>query len=456
MREQAIRGLTLYLPMLAVGLASLVRHPTRRERNAAVLACIWNLPALAIVHQLATANGWWTIEVHGGAMLLGMPIELLVGWMLLWGALPVIAWPRVPLPVVVVAALAFDLWAMPRCLPVVTLGSTWLTGEAVALALCLIPAQLFARWTRDDRHLGARATLQVACFAAFMLWLLPSLVFDRVGPGWSVLRTYDTRWFEIALQLVAVAALPGVSAVQELVRRGGGTPVPLDPPRRLVTTGIYAYVANPIQLSAALTLFAWGVLLRSWWIAGASAMTLIYGVGFADWVEERELAERFGDPWKHYRRHVRTWWPRWRPYIAPADDDAPEAAEAALYVAFTCGKCSEVGTWLQRRRPRGLRIAPAEHHPTRDLRRMTYVPRGSDPDAADRVGGPGWPTEAGRDEEGIAALARALEHIDLSWALAGMFMRLPLIRPCVQAIVDLSGGGPQRIERVCVPLRKSS
>jgi hypothetical protein len=258
-----------------------------------------------------------------------------------------------------------------------------------------------------------------------------------------MLRTYDTRWYEIALQLVAVAALPGLSAVQEFVRRGGGTPVPLDPPRRLVTTGIYAYVANPIQLSAALTLLAWGVLLRSWWIVGASAMTVIYGVGFADWVEDRELAERFGNAWRHYRRHVRTWWPRWRPYIAPADAGAPGTGEAILYVAFSCGKCSEVGTWLQRRRPHGLSIVPAEHHPSRDLRRMTYVPRDS-------------PSEAGRDEDGIAALARALEHIDLSWALVGMFMRLPLIRPCVQLIVDLSGGGPQRIERVCDPLRKSS
>jgi len=38
----------------------------------------------------------------------------------------------------------------------------------------------------------------------------------------------------------------------------------------------------------------------------------------------------------------------------------------------------------------------------------------------------------------------------LGWALGGMFLRLPLIRPIVQLIADLTGGGPQHIERSCV------
>jgi protein-S-isoprenylcysteine O-methyltransferase Ste14 len=433
MTEVLIRALSLYVPLLLLIGAAWLRPPTRRARNAAMLACIWTIPTLLMVHVLATRMGWWRVEAHGGAQLLGMPIELLVGWMLWWGALPVIAAPRAPLVLIVGIALAVDVWAMPRCAPVVTLGGRWLIGDAIALAIALVPAQLFARWTRDDRHLVARATLQVICFAALTLWLLPTLAFERIGEaatGWAVLRAYDRQGLQIALQLVALAALPGVSAVQEFVVRGEGTPVPFDPPRRLVTSGIYAYVANPMQLSAALTLIAWGALLHNWWIAAASVMTVIYGAGFAAWDEQRDLAARFGDRWKTYRREVRDWWPRWRPYI-PAPADQPEPA--ILYVAFTCGKCSEVGAWVQQQRPRGLRIVPAEQHPQRDLRRITYA----SPD--------------GIEDEGIAAIARALEHMHLGWAIAGMFLRLPLIRPCVQIIVDLSGGGPQRIPRTCAP-----
>lgn len=36
--------------------------------------------------------------------------------------------------------------------------------------------------------------------------------------------------------------------------RGGGTPVPCDPPKRLVSTGPYAYIGNPMQTAMALIL----------------------------------------------------------------------------------------------------------------------------------------------------------------------------------------------------------
>jgi protein-S-isoprenylcysteine O-methyltransferase Ste14 len=433
MTELMIRALALYVPLVALSLAAMIRRPAPRERGAAILACIWNVPTLLIVHQLAKAQGWWTIQVsgvNGGAQLLGIPLELLVGWTLLWGAFPIIAFRRVPLPIIIAAALAFDVWTMPRCAPVVTLGPNWLIGEAVALALCLLPAQLFARWTRDDRHLAARATLQIVCFTMLTLWLVPSMVLDRLDPGrtiWTNLQRYDTRTLQLLLQLIAIAAIPGLTAAQEFVTRGGGTPVPLDPPKHLVTTGIYAYIANPMQFACVLTLLMWGVILQSWWIAAASTMAIVYGFGFASWVEAQELRDRFGEDWKRYRREVRNWIPRWRPYV-------PSDTEARLYVAFTCGKCSEVGAWVQRHHPRGLRITPAEHHPTRDLWRITYA-------SADGT----------YEAEGVAALARAVEHINLGWAMAAFALRLPLIRPCIQLLVDLSGGGPQQIKRTCAP-----
>jgi protein-S-isoprenylcysteine O-methyltransferase Ste14 len=360
-----------------------------------------------------------------------MPIELLAGWMLCWGALPVLLAPRARLAFVVAAAAGFDLLVMPRCAPVISLGPDWLIGEAIALAICLVPAQLLARWTRDQRHLVGRALLQVS-FAASILWFVPAIVFrygdaHGGGQGWRILLAYDPRWLQIALQVVLIAAVPGVSAVQEFVQRGHGTPIPFDPPRRLVTTGIYAYLANPMQLSAACTLLLWGALLRNAWVASSSVMALIYGVGVAAWDEDRDLAARFGDRWRAYRREVHDWRPRWRPYVDP------DAGPATLYVASTCGPCSDIAAWVQRRRPRGLRIVPAEQHPTRDLWRITYAA----PD--------------GLDADGIAALARALEHLHLGWAFAGMVLRLPVIRPCVQRLVDATGGGARHIPRTCAP-----
>jgi len=48
---------------------------------------------------------------------------------------------------------------------------------------------------------------------------------------------------------------------------------------------------------------------------------------------------------------------------------------------------------------------------------------------------------------GIAALARALEHVNLGWALLAMALRLPIANQFLQAIVDMSGGGPFRVTR---------
>ena len=81
-------------------------------------------------------------------------------------------------------------------------------------------------------------------------------------------------------------------------------------------------------------------------------------------------------------------------------------------------------------RPVGLVVMPAEDHPSRDLLRITYAP-----------------ADGGAEEEGVAAFARALEHVNLAVALPAMAMRLPIIRPILQVIVDASGGGPMRVSR---------
>ena len=251
-----------------------------------------------------------------------------------------------------------------------------------------------------------------------------------------MLATWNA-WGGVHLQLVMLAGLMGASAVQEFAQRGGGTPIPFDPPRRLVTSGPYAYVANPMQLSMAIVLTGWGLIIGSVWMALAGPMALGYSVGLAAWDEASDLGGRFGEPWRMYRRAVRAWVPRWRPFHASVDLRDPTAATASagarLYVAASCGPCAEVAAWFAARDPRGLEIVPAERHPTRDLHRVTY-------DAGD--GSP--------DEEGVAAVARALEHVHLGWALLGWAMRLPILGPVLQLVVDASGGEARVVRRLDV------
>jgi hypothetical protein len=57
------------------------------------------------------------------------------------------------------------------------------------------------------------------------------------------------------------------------------------------------------------------------------------------------------------------------------------------------------------------------------------------------------PGDGSGDEVGVAAIARALEHIHLGWACLGWFLRLPLVTPSLQLLADASGGGPRLIRR---------
>ena len=124
-----------------------------------------------------------------------------------------------------------------------------------------------------------------------------------------------------------------MTAVQEFVTRGDGTPVPFDPPSRLVTSGVYAYIGNPMQLAALVLLSAWGVSLGNVWVAAGGVMAHVYALGFAGWDEDSDLQRRFGSGWIDYRRAVRRWIPRLRPWYPPRQ------AAARLFIAETCDVC---------------------------------------------------------------------------------------------------------------------
>jgi protein-S-isoprenylcysteine O-methyltransferase Ste14 len=418
-----IRGAGLMVPVALTIAAALWRRPARPALAGALLATIWNLPALFLVHRLAGAAGWWTFDATGG-QLDGLPVDLWLGWALLWGAIPVLALPRVPVAVVVAGAVALDVLLMPGLAPVLVLagGWHWLPGEAAAAALALVPALLLGRWTADQRHLGARVALQVVLAGGLMLWLLPVAALAGTGSPERWLRSVPGWRLGFGLQLLAVPVVVAVTAVTELATRGGGTPVPYDPPPRLVTSGPYAYLANPMQTGMTLLLLGWGALLGSWEMAGAGAMAAVYGAGLAAWHEGVELRERHGPAWTAYRGAVRSWWPRWRPYVP---------APATLYLAASCAPCSEMGAWFAARHPAGLALRPAEE--AGGLRRLTWV-------AAD-----------GTTERGIRAFARALEHLHLGWALAGWVLRLPLADRIAQLLLDAAGGGPRDLDPAASP-----
>jgi len=427
-RVAAVRFLGLYVPVIAAFLIAFLRPKRKRIFPAALLGFVWSMPSLLAVQLLNLHFGWWQFNAQGG-LFRGMPVDLYLGWAILWGILPILSFAQTGTLWVTAVFFGVDLILMPACSPAISLGRHWLFGELVALCLALVPAQLFARWTLDDTHLRMRSVLHVLAAGGVFLFLIPEIAFV-VQPecGWDALFSQSARMRDLELQAIFLLGVLGISAVQEFARRGQGTPIPYDPPKQLVISGFYRYISNPMQLSCSLVMTAWAGVLRNPWLVTAGVISFLYSWGLASWDEGEDMKVRFGQPWQEYRNNVHNWRLRLTPWHAP---DRPPAR---LYVAENCGPCSEVRRWFKSHGATALQILAAEDHPTRDLQRITYDPM-----------------DGTSDEEGVHAFARGLEHINLAWAFAGACLRLPGISHCVQILLDGSGFGPQRIPRRSSP-----
>jgi len=415
-----LRALILLGPaVVCVGLW-MWRRPSGRSFTGMCLATLWQLPPLLLLNIIAADVGWWSFSAEGG-LLWGVPMELLAGWMLLWGAIPAMAFPRLNPVAIGIGALLLDLAIIPLCRPVIDLSGRWLLGEMLCIVLALMPGIALGRWTTERRNLIGRSLLQAAGFAGMTLVVLPAVVLSQTGGSLDVLLARPTAITLIGAQVLFLFAVIGLSAVQELAVRGRGTPLPQDPTLRLVYSGPYSYLANPMQVSMVLMLFGLGVLLGSAPMVGAGLMVIVFSAGLAEWHEGQVLEERFGALYVAWRQQVRPWIPRWRPW---------SPFQATLYYAEGCTPCEGLARWLQSKRPVGLRLMPAQDHPDRDLLRLTYDPG-----------------DGNAEEDGVLALARAMERIHLGYAAMGWLMRLPGMSGLIQAAVDASGGGPMRVQR---------
>jgi protein-S-isoprenylcysteine O-methyltransferase Ste14 len=116
----------------------------------------------------------------------------------------------------------------------------------------------------------------------------------------------------------AVFVLVGLaSLVDSLVRFafvGLGTPAPVAPPSKLVVSGQYRHVRNPMYVAVLLILIGQSLFLGSVAVLRYSLLVWAFFHAFVLVYEEPTLAGRFGQSYEEYRKHVRRWWPRIRPW----------------------------------------------------------------------------------------------------------------------------------------------
>lgn len=203
---------------------------------------------------------------------------------------------------------------MPALPGAVILGDRWLLGEAGAIGFCLIPGLVLARLTAREALVMVRAFLQAVCWGGLVLLLIPAILLEYRGESVFVYFEWPI-WKMVALPVALMGpVLLGLSGVYEFAAKGCGTPIPFDPPRVLVTTGIYAYLANPLQVSTLLMFLVLAAFYQSLLLILPAASVVIFSEGFVRWHHGMDIVLRFGSDWARYRQHVPNWIPRTSPY----------------------------------------------------------------------------------------------------------------------------------------------
>ncbi len=163
---------------------------------------------------------------------------------------------------------------------------------------------------RREATIGAALFFLIApCTVAGLApWLITHW---RVEPGAS-----------LALSILGAALLiPNAAMLVECFARfvrHGGTPAPVMPTERLVVTGLYRRVRNPMYVAVTGLIFAQALLFGS---AALLAYGIVVWVAFHLFVlgyEEPALRRSYGEEYQDYCKSVPRWLPRLNSWTPPA------------------------------------------------------------------------------------------------------------------------------------------
>lgn len=102
--------------------------------------------------------------------------------------------------------------------------------------------------------------------------------------------------------------------VRDFYVTGKGTLAPWDPPRMLVTDGLYQFTRNPMYMGVLGFIAGWSLVAGSPLLAAYTAiLAFVFHLRIILY-EEPRLSRQFGDEWAQYRAAVNRWLPRMRSY----------------------------------------------------------------------------------------------------------------------------------------------
>jgi protein-S-isoprenylcysteine O-methyltransferase Ste14 len=402
------RAALLIGPGLAAAALLLICRPQPREAVAAMVAFLWQLPALLLLQLLASRFDWWSFAGERN-MIAGLPIDVWIGWAVWWGPVAVFLNRWLSLPMIVAASVLIDAATMPNLAPLVDVGPNWLIGDAVAMGICLAPALWMARLTRTDRDPRRRAMFHVLGWGGYMVLVIPVCVLSYLGRPMTDLYRAPVGPLDWGIVVAGLLLLfIGVAATAEFARVGDGTPIPFDPPKRVVTSGPYAIMANPMQIISAFFMALLALYAGSWGLALIALMFAIFDTVYATWYNRAHIALAMPEAWSTYRSAVKEWRLRWLPHVGGEAEILISPAGPAR-VAW-----DRVWPWLSRHLEGRFVVHSV---PRETFWRLAYR-RPAD----------------GVEDHGVKAAARILEHGPAPLAMIAWLIRFPYLGGAAQRL----------------------
>lgn len=145
--------------------------------------------------------------------------------------------------------------------------------------------------------------------------LVPWLI-SRWRPGPPLLGPLVDRTAGPVLVACGLAAL--VHSFARFALEGRGTPAPVAPTERLVVSGLYRHVRNPMYVAVLAVVLGQALWLGNRDLLAYAALLATAFHAFVVLYEEPTLRRRHGSDYVLYSSAVRRWWPRWRPWPGPA------------------------------------------------------------------------------------------------------------------------------------------
>ena len=99
------------------------------------------------------------------------------------------------------------------------------------------------------------------------------------------------------------------SGAYYLIRRGDGTPVPFDPPKRMVVSGPYAHIQHPMIAGLLVVLLGEACWFYSFPLGVYTVAAVLFAHLFVTRREEPILRERFGKDYNAYQAATPRWFP---------------------------------------------------------------------------------------------------------------------------------------------------